>query len=37
MLQVQEAKNKLDVPKDAEEKLCDVNYLFPLNTITTLA
>jgi len=37
MLQVQEAKNKLDVPKNAKEKVCDVNYLFPLNTITMLA
>jgi len=31
MLQVQEAENKLDVPKDAEEQSCDVNYLFPFS------
>jgi len=32
MLQVQEAENKLNVPKDAEEQLCDVNYLLPFST-----
>jgi len=27
MLQAQEAGNKLNVPKDAKEQPCDVNYL----------
>ena len=31
MLQVQEAENKLDAPKDAEEQPCDVNYLLPFS------
>ena len=29
MLQVQEAQNKFDVSKEAEEQPCDVNYLLP--------
>ena len=31
MLQVQEAQNKLDASKEAEEQPCDVNYLLPFS------
>jgi hypothetical protein len=33
MLQVQATENIVDVPKDAHEKPCDVNYLFPFSII----
>jgi hypothetical protein len=31
MLQVQEVENNLDVPKDAPEEPCEVNYLCPFS------
>jgi len=31
MLQVQDDENNLDVPKDAPEEPCDVNYLCPFS------
>jgi len=36
MLQVQEAQNKLDAPKDAEEQPSDVNYLLPFSVVNEL-